>query len=104
MGTSLVGHHGLYVEAERHLQGRPVNLRFFALSPQLGEPVRPPDGIPTAENIVSEKIGLVTHIDGQSWKPFEFSTAAFAGRTIDLAAEIESDGDRRQYCFEAVTR
>ena len=83
-GQALVGHHAIYVEAERDRKGAPVTLTF------------------RAGGIV---IGSVTHHDGDGWKAFEFDTSDLAGQRVELIAEISApSGDRRQYCFEAVTR
>jgi hypothetical protein len=84
MGHSLVGHHGLYVEAERNRTGSPVTIRF------------------TSGGSV---VGSVVHHDGDDWKAFEFDTTDLSGQTVDLDAEISAPAaDRRMYCFEASTR
>ncbi|MEO8877523.1 MAG: hypothetical protein ABI461_18150 [Polyangiaceae bacterium] len=83
-GDVLHGNHGLYVEAERGRTGSPVNISF---------------------SVGDKKIGRATHNDGDSWKGFEFSTADLKGQRGDLVAEISSSsGNRRMYCFEAITR
>ena len=82
-GTSLHGHHALYVEAERDKKGAPVSLTWTA-----GDTV----------------LGTVVHRDGDGWKPFELDTSALSGTRGELTAEIASQGDRRMYCFEADTR
>lgn len=81
-GDVLRGHHGLYVEAERGKTGAPVTLSFRTDSTTLGS---------------------VVHRDGEGWKPFEFSTASLDGQSRELVVEVSSSGDRRLYCFEAVT-
>jgi hypothetical protein len=93
LGTSIHGHHGLYVEAERNKTGSPVTITF-----RVGDAV----------------VGSVVHHDGDGWKPFEFDTRALAASAskndqgvpqVDLVADIESaNGERRMYCFEADTR
>ena len=80
----LHGNHGLYVEAERARTGSPVSITF---------------------SVGDKKIGKATHQDGDSWKGFEFSTGDIKGQRGDLVAEIASaNGNRRMYCFEAITR
>jgi hypothetical protein len=83
-GTSLYGHHGLYVEAERHRDGAPVTLVW---------------------KTDARTLGSVTHNDGDGWKRFELPTSDLAGTRGDLVAEITApNGNRRMYCFEADTR
>jgi hypothetical protein len=83
-GDVLHGNHGLYVEAERGRTGSPVSISF---------------------SVGDKKIGKATHQDGDSWKGFEFSTGDIKGQRGDLVAEISSaNGNRRMYCFEAITR
>ena len=83
LGTVLHGHHGLYVEAERMRDGAPVTLAF---------------------RIGDKSLGRVVHVDGDGWKPFELPTAEWAGQKADVVAEITApNGNRRVYCFEAVT-
>ena len=83
-GDVLHGNHGLYVEAERGRTGAPVSISF---------------------SVGDKKIGHASHQDGDSWKPFEFSTGDLKGQRGDLVAEISSaSGNRRMYCFEAITR
>jgi hypothetical protein len=83
-GSSLYGHHGLYVEAERNKDGAPVTLVF-----RTGD----------------RMIGTVTHADGDGWKRFELPTSDLAGTRGDLVADVTSpSGNRRMYCFEADTR
>jgi hypothetical protein len=83
-GDVLHGNHGLYVEAERTRSGAPVSIAF---------------------SVGDKKIGKATHNDGDSWKGFEFSTGDLKGQRGDLVAEISSaNGNRRMYCFEAITR
>jgi hypothetical protein len=81
-GEVLRGHHGLYVEAERGKTGAPVTLSF---------------------RVESVTLGSVVHRDGDGWKPFEFATSGLSGQKGDLVVDISSSGDRRLYCFEAVT-
>lgn len=81
-GDALSGHHGLYVEAERGKTGAPVTLTF---------------------KVDSGTIGSVVHRDGEGWKSFEFSTPNLKGQAGELVVDIGSSGDRRLYCFEAVT-
>jgi hypothetical protein len=81
-GEALCGHHGLYVEAERGRTGAPVTLAFRA---------------------DSATIGSVVHRDGEGWKSFEFATLNLKGQSRDLVVDVASTGDRRLYCFEAVT-
>ena len=83
-GKVLHGHHGLYAEAERHRDGAPVYLTFFA-----GD----------------DRIGKVVHVDGEGWKGFELVTHDLDGKRGDLVAEVSApNANRRMYCFEAITR
>jgi hypothetical protein len=82
-GTTLHGHHALYVEAERNRTGAPVTLTISA-----------------GGNV----LGSVEHRDGDGWKPFELDTASLAGQVGEVVAEVSSSGDRRMYCFEADAR
>ena len=83
-GDVLHGHHGLYVEAERSRDGAPVQLVF-----SVGE----------------RRLGKLTHVDGDGWKGFELPTGELKGQKGALVAEISSaNGNRRMYCFEAITR
>jgi hypothetical protein len=94
-GHVLHGHHGLYVEAERHKDGAPVTLTFRVEEPD-------PD---SAGGVISNVIGRVVHRDGQGWAGFELETSELADKTADLVAEITApNGNRRMYCFEADTR
>jgi hypothetical protein len=81
-GDMLRGHHTLYVEAERGKTGAPVSLAFKT------------DSTP---------LGTVFHRDGDGWKPFGFDTGQLKGQRADLIVDISSSGDRRTYCFEAIT-
>lgn len=83
-GKTLRGHHGLYVEAERGRDGTPVTIALRS-----GD----------------RALGRFTHNDGDGWKPFEIDTSDLANSTGELVVEIAtSNGARRQYCFEAITR
>jgi hypothetical protein len=84
-GTSLVGHHGIYVEAERGKNGAPVTIQFDAGGQTLGRAV---------------------HVDGDGWKGFELLTPPdLAGKRGELTALVSApNGNRRMYCFEATTR
>ena len=83
-GSTLHGHHGLYVEAERNKNGAPVTL---------------------ALRVGDDYVGKVVHNDGEGWKGFELPTGELEGKTADLVAEISApSGNRRAYCFEAITR
>ncbi|MEO6421091.1 MAG: hypothetical protein ABIP39_16885 [Polyangiaceae bacterium] len=83
-GDVLHGHHGLYVEAERGREGAPITLSF-----SVGE----------------RRLGKMTHVDGDGWKGFELPTPELKGQKGELVAEVASpNGNRRTYCFEAITR
>ncbi|HNS95398.1 MAG TPA: hypothetical protein PKL73_00510 [Polyangiaceae bacterium] len=83
-GTHLLGHHALYVEAERDRKGPAVRIVFSSDDETLGEAI---------------------HEDGQGWSSFAFDTTSRAGKTAELQAEISSTrADRRTYCFEVTTR
>jgi hypothetical protein len=90
MGSTLYGHHALYVEAERDRKGAPVTIRWT---------------VPALAGQAGSVLGSVVHRDGDGWKAFEFDTSELAGRTADVDAEISSpSSDRRMYCFQADTR
>lgn len=83
MGKFLVGHHGLYAEHERNLDGAPIVLEV---------------------RVNDQLVGRDTHIDGQAWKEFRFPTASFPHKAnIEFALSSAAAG-RRAYCFEATTR
>jgi hypothetical protein len=83
-GTRLVGHHALYVEAERDRQGAPVRIEF---------------------SVDGRVLGSADHEDGDGWTCFELNTSQLAGQRGELVAEVSSrSGHRRVYCFEATTR
>ena len=84
-GDVIHGHHGLYVEAERGRDGPPVELVFLAGN--------------------EHRLGKVTHADGDGWKGFELPTGDLKGQKGELVVDISSaNGNRRMYCFEAITR
>lgn len=83
-GKAIVGHHGLYVEAERDEKGSPVTIAFTTRE-------RP--------------LGSATHADGEGWTEFEIATPDLAGTKGPLDVAISCDtAHRRMYCFEATTR
>ena len=83
IGKFLVGHHGIYAEHERNLDGAPISLEA---------------------KVNDQLVGRDTHIDGQAWKEFRFSTNGFSQKAnIEFALTSPSAG-RRAYCFEATTR
>ncbi len=82
LGDVVSGHHALYVEAERHRVGTPVDLTV---------------------SFDNESIGRATHTDGTGWRGFEFPTDSLKGKTGDVVFSIRSaNTQRRAYCFEAV--
>ncbi len=84
LGSSLHGHHALYVEAERMKTGAPVTITF---------------------RIGDTTLGTIFHRDGDGWRAFELDTSAFAGQRAEVVADIVSPGgQRRAYCFEANTQ
>jgi hypothetical protein len=94
-GRHLSGHHGLYVEAERNKNGVPVTLTFRTEKPS----------DEAAGAVTTKVLGKVTHRDGQGWSSFELDTTEIEGQSFDLVAEVSAtNGNRRMYCFEAVTR
>ena len=82
-GKQLHGHHGIYVEAERHKTGAPVTVVF---------------------SHGGQTLGRANHRDGDGWSGFTLDTSALAGQTGDLDVEVESAEANRKYCFEADTR
>ncbi|HEV3190419.1 MAG TPA: hypothetical protein VGY54_07975 [Polyangiaceae bacterium] len=83
-GKSLQGHHGVFVDVERTLDGAPVTLV-----------VRGPRGV----------LGEVVHQDGDGWKPFDLSTDDLSGARGELVFEVTAaSATNRVYCFEASTR
>jgi hypothetical protein len=83
-GRAIVGHHGLYVHAERSQAGAPISLT-----------VRGPRGT----------IGDLVHNDGDGWKAFELPTGELAGTRGELAFEVSAASPaNRIYCFEGSTR
>lgn len=83
IGKFLVGHHGLYAEHERNLDGAPIVLEA---------------------RVNDELVGRDTHVDGQAWKEFRFPTNGFPQKSnIEFALTSQAAG-RRAYCFEATTR
>ncbi len=83
-GKSLQGHHGIFVDMERTLDGAPVTLV-----------VRGPHGV----------LGEVVHHDGDGWKPFDLSTDDLSGTRGELVFDVTAaSAANRVYCFEASTR
>jgi hypothetical protein len=83
-GRAIVGHHGLYVHAERKQAGAPISLA-----------VRGPRGA----------IADLAHNDGDGWKAFELPTGDLAGTRGELVFEVSAASSAdRVYCFEGSTR
>jgi hypothetical protein len=83
-GRELHGHHAISWAQERYKNGTPVTLTF---------------------SVEGRVLGKAVHVDGDSWKEFDFDTSDLAGQTAELVADISTANAReRSYCFEAVTR
>ncbi len=83
IGKFLVGHHGIYAEHERNLDGAPIALEA---------------------RVNDQLVGRDTHVDGQAWKEFRFPTNGFPQRANVEFALTSPNAARRAYCFEATTR
>jgi hypothetical protein len=84
LGARIRGYGALSYLLERESKGTPINLEARV------------DGTP---------VGTFTHNDGEGWRPFEFSTAAFQGQAHDLEFRISSRRSRqRDFCFQADIR
>lgn len=84
LGQSIRGYAGLPYLFEREWHGTPVELDVL---------------------VGGESIGTYRHLDGEGWKGFELSTAAWAGQTRTVDFRVRSRRDRdRQFCFQASVR
>jgi hypothetical protein len=84
IAATITGHGGLPYLFERESHGAPVELEV---------------------RVAGESVGTWAHADGEGWKPFSFSTAAFAGQTQPVEFRVRSRQVRsRQFCFHASAR
>ena len=81
IGSSIVGYGALPYFFEREWDRDPIELEVA---------------------VGGQPVGSWTHHDGEGWKRFEFSTAAFAGQrlTVDFRVRARRVRDR-QFCFQA---
>jgi hypothetical protein len=84
MGSSITGYGALPYLFERESHGTPVELEAL---------------------VGGTSVGRYQHVDGDGWKRFEFSTAAFAGQSQPVEFQVRSRIVRdRQFCFQASVR
>ena len=84
IGATIRGYAGLPYFFERDEQGSPVDLAVW---------------------VAGEAVGHYRHSDGEGWKPFEFSTARFAGQVQNVEFRVESARPwQREFCFQAEVR
>jgi hypothetical protein len=84
IGATIRGYAGLPYFFERDEQGSPVDLAVW---------------------VAGEAVGHYRHSDGEGWKPFEFSTARFAGQVQQVEFRVESARPwQREFCFQAEVR
>ena len=100
-----------------HPPGRgAVRLRFEAVP--IGQKIRGHGGTPyffererhgadieLELRVGTQVIGTYRHSDGEGWKPFEFSTAAFAGQSLPVEFRVHArSASQREFCFQAEMR
>jgi hypothetical protein len=84
LGTEIRGYAGMPWFFERESKGSDVQLELF---------------------VAGERIGEYVHADGDGWKPFQFSTARFAGQTQAVELSVQSAKMwQRWFCFQAEAR
>jgi hypothetical protein len=84
IGQSIRGYGGMPYLFEREWHGSPVDLEVL---------------------VGGESVGSYRHADGEGWKGFELSTAAWAGQTRSVDFRVRSRHVRdRQFCFQASVR
>jgi hypothetical protein len=84
IGTSITGYGALPYLFERETHGTPIELEVL---------------------VGGTSVGRYQHADGEGWKRFELSTAAFAGQSLPVEFQVRSRLVRdRQFCFEASVR
>jgi len=84
IGATIRGYAGLPYFFEREERGTPVDL---------------------AVRVGGEAVGDYRHSDGEGWKPFEFSTARFAGQVQSVEFRVKSARAwAREFCFQAEVR
>jgi hypothetical protein len=84
LGVEIRGYAGMPWFFERESKGSDVRLELF---------------------VAGERIGEYVHSDGEGWKPFQFSTARFAGQTQTVELGVQSAKMwQRWFCFEAEAR
>jgi hypothetical protein len=84
MGSKIVGYGALPYWFERESHGTPIELEVL---------------------VGGQGVGTWKHEDGEGWKRFEFSTAAFSGQRLPVDFHVRSRQPRtRQFCFQASSR
>jgi len=84
IAATIRGYAGLPFFYERDKQGSPVDLAVW---------------------VGGEAVGHYRHSDGEGWKPFEISTARFAGQVQSVEFRVESERAwQREFCFQAEVR
>ncbi|HWO07864.1 MAG TPA: hypothetical protein VNN80_00250, partial [Polyangiaceae bacterium] len=84
IGQVIRGYGGLPYFFEREWHGSPVELEVL---------------------VGGESVGTYRHQDGEGWKGFELSTAAWAGQTQSVDFRVRARQARdRQFCFQASVR
>lgn len=84
IGSKIRGYGALPYFFERDSHGTPIELSV---------------------SVGGEDVGSWKHMDGEGWKPFEFSTARFAGTTQVVEFNVRSKrAVRREFCFQASVR
>ena len=84
LGGSVEGHTLIHWMTSRERTGAPVSMTL---------------------RVDGEVVGDVVHADGDGWAPFHFETGAHAGKpnaTVEFVIASEG-GERREFCFEAVS-
>jgi hypothetical protein len=84
IGMSITGYGALPYLFERETHGTPVEMEVL---------------------VGGTSVGRYQHLDGEGWKRFELSTAAFSGQTQPVEFQVRSRVVRdRQFCFQASVR
>ncbi len=84
IASVISGYGGLPYLFERESHGAPIELELL---------------------VAGERVGSWSHADGEGWKPFTFSTAAYAGQNRSVEFRVRSRQVRsRQFCFQASAR
>jgi hypothetical protein len=84
IGARISGYGALPYLFERETHGTPIEVEVL---------------------VAGASVGRYQHLDGEGWKRFEFSTAAFAGQSQPVEFQVRSRVVRdRQFCFQASVR